>query len=301
MSYKSGFVAILGRPNVGKSTLVNQILKQKVAIISDKVQTTRRRIRGIYTEERGQIIFVDTPGVHKPINRLGEFLMDEVKLAIPDSDLVLFVVDGTDFPGYGDKWIVEHVLKADIPVIMVINKADTIKDNKRREEIAAAYKDLFEEKKVPSLILSAKTGRNIKDLLKNIFRKLPKGPQYFPEEDLTDQSMRVISEEIIREKLLINTVEEIPHSIAVVIDKFESLQDITNIYATVYVERDSQKGIVIGKNGEMLKKVGTLARKEIEKMMDSKVYLDLNVKLKKDWRKNSHAVKQFGYRPEDQG
>lgn len=295
MSYKSGFVTILGRPNVGKSTLVNQLLQQKVAIISDKVQTTRRRIRGIYTDERGQVIFVDTPGIHKPIHKLGEFLIEEAKLSIPDADLIVFLVDAQEPPGVGDKWIVNNILDTEKPVLLVVNKVDNIADTEKKNKHIELYKELFGELKVPVLQVSAKTGKNRDNLLKNIFRLLKKGPQYYPEDDITDQTMRAMSEEIIREKVLLNTQEEIPHSIAVVIDSFKTKGQLINIYATIYVERDSQKGMIIGKNGAMLKKVGTLARKDIEETSEMKVFMDLKVKVKKNWRKNPSALRQFGY------
>ena len=298
MSFKSGFVTIVGRPNVGKSTLLNQILKQKIAIMSDKVQTTRRRLRGIFTDERGQIVFVDTPGIHKPIHKLGEFLMEETKLAIPDADLILFVVDANEPPGAGDKWIVENILECDKPIIMVINKIDVLKDISKRKHIVETYKALFSDDKVSAFTISAKTGKNRDDLIKNLFRKLPKGPQYFPDEDVTDQSMRVIASETIREKILINTSEELPHSIAVVIETFKTEEKLVTIDATIYVEHDSQKGMIIGKDGSMLKKIGTLARKEIEEMAEQKVFLTMNVKVKKNWRKNPSALKQFGYKTE---
>lgn len=295
MSYKSGFVAIIGRPNVGKSTLLNQILGQKIAITSSKPQTTRHRIKGIHTSEKGQIIFVDTPGVHKPLYKLGEFLLDEAKLAIPDADLILFLGDGTEEAGHGDRWIVENLLKADIPVIMVINKVDKVKDIDKRDKIVESYKDLFKEKPVPTVKISAKTGRNVDDLIKNIYRKLPKGPQYYSEDELTDQNQKAIVAEMIREKVLRKTVEEVPHSIAVVIEKYEEKENITNISATIFVEHDSQKGIIIGDKGSMLKNIGIDARKDIEELTEQKVFLDLYVKVKKNWRKNPSALKQFGF------
>lgn len=295
MSFKSGYVAIVGRPNVGKSTLLNQILKQKVSIISDKIQTTRRRIRGIYTDEGGQIIFVDTPGIHKPLSKLGEFLMEEAKLAIPDADVILFMVDSQEYPGAGDNWILKNILETDKSIILVVNKVDLIKDLNKRKEIVESYKSLFVDKKVPTCLISAKTGRNIDDLIKNLLRKLPKGPKYYPDDDVTDQSIRAISEETIREKVLINTSEELPHSIAVLIDGFKAEKALTSITATIYVERDSQKGMIIGKEGLMLKKIGTQARIEIEDMLEQKVFLDLRVKVKKNWRKSPSALRQFGY------
>jgi len=295
MAYKSGFVTVIGRPNVGKSTLLNKILGQKIVITSSKPQTTRRRVKGIHTTEKGQIIFVDTPGVHKPLYKLGEFLLEEAKLSVPDSDLILFLVDATEPAGRGDQWIVENLLTFDIPVIMALNKVDLIKSLEKRDEIVESYKELFKEKTVPCLKISAKTGRNVDDLVKNIYRKLPKGPQYYPEDEITDQNMKTIVSEMIREKILRNTKEEVPHSIAVVISLFKEEETITNISATIFVEADSQKGIIIGDKGSMLKKVGTEARKDIEILLEKKVFLDLNVKVKKKWRKNPSSLKQFGY------
>ncbi|MDD3419244.1 MAG: GTPase Era [Candidatus Gastranaerophilales bacterium] len=294
MSNKSGFVTIIGRPNVGKSTLLNQILGQKIAITSDKPQTTRKRIRGIHTTDQGQIVFIDTPGVHKPLYKLGEFLLDEAKVAVPDADLVLFLVDAQEPPGRGDEWIVKNLLDIKIPIIMVVNKVDKVKDLQTREENIMAYKTLFKEN-IPIVKISAKTGRNVDTLLKNIYRKLPKGVNLFPDDDMTDQTVREIAEEIIREKVLINTHDEVPHSIAVVIDKFEEKDTLNKIIATIYVEHDSQKGIIIGKQGQMLKKIGQSAREEIEKLDDRKVFLDLQVKIQKDWRKKDKALKNFGF------
>lgn len=294
MSNKSGFVTIIGRPNVGKSTLLNQILGQKIAITSDKPQTTRKRIRGIHTTGQGQIVFIDTPGVHKPLYKLGEFLLDEAKVAVPDADLVLFLVDAQEPPGRGDEWIVKNLLDIKIPIIMVVNKVDRVKDLQTREENVMAYKTLFKEN-IPIVKISAKTGRNVDTLIKNIYRKLPKGVNLFPDDDTTDQTVREIAEEIIREKVLINTHDEVPHSIAVVIDKFEEKDTLNKIIATIYVEHDSQKGIIIGKQGQMLKKIGQSAREEIEKLDEKKVFLDLQVKIQKDWRKKDKALKSFGF------
>lgn len=295
MAYKSGFVAIVGRPNVGKSTLLNNILKQKIVITSDKPQTTRRRLRGIHTSEKGQIIFVDTPGIHRPLHKMGEFLLEEAKLAIPDADLILFLVDGSDVAGLGDKWIVDNLLTTDIPIILAVNKVDLIKSMEKREEIISSYKKLFGEKRVPIVKISAKTGRNLDTLVDNIYRKLPAGPPYFPEEDVTDQNTRAITEELIREKILHNTIEEIPHSVAVMIDQFQETDSLVKITATIFVEQDSQKGILIGKGGSMLKTIGSEARKDIEELVQKKVFLELFVKVKKDWRKKDSAIKGFGY------
>ena len=296
MAYKSGFVAVIGRPNVGKSTLLNSILGQKIAITSDKPQTTRKRIKGVYTSEKGQIVFVDTPGIHKPLYKLGEFLLQEAKVSIPDADVILFIVDGTEPAGVGDRWIVENLLKIEIPIIIVFNKADQIKNIDQRDENAESYKKLFGEKNVPIVKISAKTGRNKDTLIDNIYRKLPKGPQYYPEDVVTDQQTREITEEIIREKLIINTKEEVPHGIAVVVDVFEEKENIVKISATIYTEHDSQKGILIGAQGSMLKTIGTQARIEIEEMVDKKVFLELFVKVKKDWRKSDGALKGFGFK-----
>lgn len=291
---KSGFVTIIGRPNVGKSTLLNQVLGQKIAITSDKPQTTRKRIRGIHTTDQGQIVFIDTPGVHKPLYKLGEFLLDEAKVAVPDADLVLFLVDAQDPPGRGDEWIVKNMLQTDIPIIMVLNKVDQVKELQKREENLLAYKTLF-DKNIPTVKISAKTGRNIDTLIKNIYRKLPKGPILYPDDSTTDQTVREIAVETIREKVLINTKEEVPHSIAVVIDKFEEKKNLNKITATIYVEQKSQKGIIIGKQGQMLKKIGQAAREELEKLEDKKIFLELYVKVEKDWRKKDKALKNLGY------
>jgi len=292
---KSGFVSIIGRPNVGKSTLLNQILGQKVVIATDKAQTTRKRIKGIWTESRGQIVFVDTPGIHRPLNKLGEFLMDEAKLAIPDTDLIIFLVDGSEPAGKGDKWIVENLLKeTKIPKILVMNKVDKIKNSQKIEDNLASYKLLFNEN-IPVIRISAKTGRNKDTLLDNIFKKLPKGDLLYPEDVVTEERMRDIAEEIIREKILINTSDEIPHSVAITIDKYEETDVIDRIYAMIYCEQKSQKGILIGKSGSLLKKIGTESRIELEKMVDKKVFLSLEVKIAKDWRKKDKILKNFGF------
>ncbi len=292
---KCGFVTIIGRPNVGKSTLLNQVLGQKIVITTDKAQTTRKRIKGILTDDNGQIIFVDTPGVHRPLNKLGEFLLDEAKVAVPDADLVLFLVDGTEPAGKGDKWIVENILKkSEIPVILVMNKLDKIKNIQRVEENLMSYKTLFEEN-IPIVRISAKTGRNKDTLLSNILKKLPEGEKLYPDDVVTEESMRSVAEEIIREKILINTQDEIPHSVAIKIEKYEETDEIDRIYATIFCETKSQKGILIGKGGNLLKTVGTQARLELEEIADKKVFLGLEVKVEKDWRKKDKVLKDFGY------
>ena len=295
---KSGFVAIIGRPNVGKSTLQNQILGQKIVITTDKAQTTRKRIKGIYTNKEGQIVFVDTPGVHKPLNKLGEFLLDEAKIAVPDADVILFLVDGSESAGKGDKWIAQHLLQTKIPIVIVMNKVDKVKKPEKVEENLLSYKTLFEEN-LPVVRISAKTGRNIDTLMNNIFKKLPEGEPLYPEDVVTEETMRDVTEEIIREKILLNTSDEIPHSVAVKVTNYQEKEEIDKIYATIYCEQKSQKGILIGKGGSLLKKIGTEARLELEKIVEKKVYLQLEVKVEKDWRKKQNILKNFGYQQED--
>ena len=294
---KSGFTAIIGRPNVGKSTLLNQILGQKIVIATDKAQTTRKRIKGIYTNKKGQIVFIDTPGVHKPLNKLGEFLLDEAKISVPDADLILFLVDGSEPAGKGDKWIAQNILQTNIPIIIVMNKVDKTKKLNKIEENLLTYKMLF-EKNYPIVKISAKTGRNIDTLMKNIFKQLPEGELLYPEDVVTEETMRDVTEEVIREKILLNTSDEIPHSVAVKIENYSESEDIDRIYATIYCETKSQKGILIGKSGNLLKKIGTEARLELEKIVEKKVFLGLEVKVEKDWRKKENILKSFGYEQE---
>ncbi len=294
---KSGFVAIIGRPNVGKSTLLNQVLGQKIVITTDKAQTTRKRIKGIYTKPEGQIVFVDTPGVHKPLNKLGEFLLDEAKVAVPDADVILFLVDGSEPAGKGDKWIAQNLLQTNIPIIIVMNKVDKIKKTEKIDANLLTYKTLFEEN-LPVVRVSAKTGRNIDTLINNIYKKLPQGDILYPEDVVTEETMRDVAQEIIREKILLNTSDEIPHSVAVQITNYFEQEDIDKIYATIFCEQKSQKGILIGKNGSLLKKIGTESRLELEKITEKKVFLGLEVKVEKDWRKKDASLKNFGYQEE---
>lgn len=292
---KSGFVSIIGRPNVGKSTMLNQVLGQKIVIATDKAQTTRKRIKGILTNEKGQIVFVDTPGIHKPINKFGEFLLDEAKISVPDSDLVLFLVDGSEPAGKGDKWIVENVIsKTNIPVVLVMNKLDKIKNEDKITENYKSYQALF-EKEIPTIKISAKTGKNKNKLLDLIMDNLPDGDLLYPEDVVTEESMRSIVEEVVREKILLNTKEEIPHSVAIKVDRYEETDEIDRIYAIIYCEHKSQKGILIGKGGNLLKKIGTEARLDLENIVEKKVFLSLQVKIEKDWRKNDKILKDFGY------
>lgn len=283
--FKFGYVAIIGRPNVGKSTILNRFIGQKIAIATNKAQTTRRRINGILTNDEAQIVFVDTPGIHKPVDKLGECLVDEAKSAIPDVDLVLFVVDGSTSAGRGDKWIVENVLRNyKDNMLIVLNKFDLLKDSQKREENLLSYKLLF-DKNYPCIKISAKTGRNFDTLIKNIIRKLPSGEKIYDDDEITDESMRNIARELIREKILLYTRDEVPHSVAVIIEAYEENENLDKIQAKIIVEHDTQKGIIIGKNASLLKKIGTDARLELEETLGKKVFLDLQVKVIKDWRK----------------
>ena len=264
----------------------------KVVIATPKPQTTRKRIKGIYTDENVQIVFLDTPGITKPIDKLGEFLLDESTCTIPDSDVILFVVDASEPAGKGDRWIAKNLLDTKIPVIIVLNKIDKIKNPLKKEENILSYKTLF-EKNLPTVKISAKTGRNIDTLVKNITRKLPQGELIYAEDEVTDENMRSIAKEIIREQILLNTQDELPHSVAVVIDSYEEKENIDNILATIYVETESQKGIMIGKKAGMLKTISTAARLELEKIADKKIYLNIQVKVQKKWRQNKNIVKDW--------
>ena len=295
---KSGFVSIIGRPNVGKSTMLNQVLGQKIVIATDKAQTTRKRIKGILTNEKGQIVFVDTPGIHKPINKFGEFLLEEAKVSVPDSDLVLFLVDGSEPAGKGDKWIVENVIsKTNAPVLLIMNKLDKISKEDKITENYKSYQALF-DKEIPTIKISAKTGKNKNKLLDLIMDYLPEGDLLYPEDIVTEESMRSIVEEIVREKILLNTKEEIPHSVAIKVDRYEETPEIDRIYANIFCETKSQKGILIGKGGSLLKKIGTEARLDLENITEKKVFLSLQVKVEKDWRKNDKILKNLGYTTE---
>lgn len=290
--FKSGYVALIGRPNVGKSTLVNQVVGQKVVIATPKPQTTRRRIKGIFTNEQAQIVFFDTPGVTKPLDKLGEFLLDESKCSIPDADVILFIVDVSEKAGKGDKWIAKNLLDTQIPIILVLNKVDLIKNPLKKEEHLLSYKTLF-EKNLPTVKISAKTGRNIDTLIKNIIRKLPEGAPVYDADDVTDESMRNIAKEIIREKILLHTNDELPHSVAIVIDEYKEEENIDNILASIYVETESQKGIMIGKSAGMLKKISIDARIELEEIAQKKIFLNIQVKVQKKWRQNQKKVKDW--------
>lgn len=293
--YKCGYAVVLARPNVGKSTLVNFITGQKIAITTNTAQTTRKQIKGILTEDDAQIVFIDTPGVHKPLNKLGEYLHEQSTSAIDDSDVILFLVDITQKAGKGDIWIVENCIKkSKKPVIIVANKIDLIKDEGKKEANIISYKTLFDEN-LPIIKVSAKTGKNIPKLIETIKSYLPNSPKLYPDDIITDQNMRMIASEVIREKIILNTKDEIPHSVAVLIDEYKTENGIDKIKATIFVSADSQKGIIIGKNGSMLKKIGTDSRLELEEIIEGKVFLELFVKVKKNWQKDKTALKLLGY------
>ena len=298
---KSGFVTLIGRPNVGKSTLMNHLIGQKIAITSDKPQTTRNRIQTVYTDDRGQIVFLDTPGIHKAKNKLGEYMVNVAEHTLKEVDVVLWLVEPTTFIGAGERHIAEQLSKVNTPVILVINKIDTIKVQEEILTFIAAYKDVCDFAEI--VPLSALKDKNTDVLLEQIFKYLPYGPQFYDEDTVTDQPMKQIVAELIREKALHALNEEIPHGIAVVIDTFKDRKSpkgkITDIDATIICERDSHKGIIIGKGGEMLKKIGTNARYEIEKQLGNKVNLKLWVKVKKEWRDSDILIKNFGYDKKD--
>lgn len=292
--FKSGFVTLIGRPNVGKSTLMNHLIGQKIAITSDKPQTTRNRIQTVYTQEDGQIIFLDTPGIHKAKNKLGEYMVSIAERTMKEVDVVLWLVEPTTFIGAGERHIAEQLLPVKTPVILVINKVDTVK----KEEILKfieAYKDIYPFADI--VPVSALKGENTKELLMTIFKYLPQGPMYFDEDTITDQPEKQITAELIREKALRLLSDEIPHGIAVAIDRMKERKDgsIIDIDATIVCERESHKGIIIGKNGEKLKKIGMQSRREIENLLDMQVNLKLWVKVKKDWRDSDFLIKNYGY------
>lgn len=294
--YKSGFVTLIGRPNVGKSTLMNYLIGQKIAITSNKPQTTRNRIQTVLTTEEGQIVFVDTPGIHKAKNKLGEYMVNVAERTLNEVDVVLWLVEPTTFIGAGEKHIADQLGKVKTPVILVINKVDSVKP----EEILAsiqAYKDLYDFMEI--VPVSARSGANTDELLKVVMKYLPYGPQFYDEDTITDQPERQIVAELIREKALHALNEEIPHGIAVAIDQMKKRGKVMHIDATIICERDSHKGIIIGKQGSMLKKIGSTARYEIERLLDCKVNLKLWVKVKKDWRDSDFLVKNFGYREDE--
>lgn len=295
-AYKSGFATLIGRPNVGKSTLMNRLIGQKIAITSNKPQTTRNRIQTVLTLDEGQIVFLDTPGIHKAKNKLGDYMVNVAEHTLNDVDVILWLVEPTTFIGAGEQHIIERLKKVNTPVILVINKIDSVKKEEILKAIAA-YKDQMEFAEI--VPVSARSGENTGELLKTVMKYLPYGPQYYDEDTVTDQPERQIVAELIREKALHCLEDEIPHGIAVTIESMKRKGKVTHIEATIICERDSHKGIIIGKQGNMLKKIGSTARYEIEKMLDCQVNLKLWVKVKKDWRDSEYLMKNFGYREEE--
>lgn len=294
---KSGFVTLIGRPNVGKSTLMNHLIGQKIAITSDKPQTTRNRIQTVYTDERGQIIFLDTPGIHKAKNKLGEYMVSVAEHTLKEVDVILWLVEPSTFIGAGERHIAEQLNKVKTPVMLVINKIDTVKKDEILTFIAA-YKDICNFAEI--IPVSALKEINIEDVKDCIFKYLPEGPQFYDEDTVTDQPMRQIAAELIREKALRMLDDEIPHGIAVVIEQMkERPNGLIDIDATIVCERESHKGIIIGKNGGKLKKIGTSARTEIQNLMDTQVNLKLWVKVRKEWRDSDLYMKNYGYNAKD--
>lgn len=297
--YHSGFVALIGRPNVGKSTLMNRLIGQKIAITSSKPQTTRNRIQTVYTGEEGQIIFLDTPGIHKAKNRLGEYMVEVAERTLSEVDIILWLVEPTNFIGAGEQYIIEKLKKTDTPVFLVINKIDKVKKEEILSFIDTYRKELDFAEIIP---VSALQGDNTDTLISTMFRYLPEGPMYYDEDTITDQPERQIVAELVREKALRNLSDEIPHGIAVVIDRMKERpgKELMDIDATIICERDSHKGIIIGKQGVMLKKIGQQARFEIEALLGCKVNLKLWVKVRKDWRDSDLLIKNYGYRNDEE-
>lgn len=294
--YKSGFAALIGRPNVGKSTLMNCLIGQKIAITSSKPQTTRNRIMTVYTSKEGQIVFVDTPGIHKAKNRLGDYMVNVAQKSLKEVDVILWLVEPSNFIGAGEQHIIEQLRKIPTPVILVINKIDTVK----KEELLGFIDTYRREMDFAEIVpVSALKNDNTEELLKCIMQYLPYGPAFYDEDTITDQPQRQIVAELIREKALRCLEEEIPHGIAVIIEKMKRRGKIFDIEATIICEKESHKGIIIGKQGAMLKKIGSGARKDIEELLESKVNLQLWVKVKKDWRDSDFLLKNFGYNPKD--
>lgn len=296
-NFHSGFVAILGRPNVGKSTFLNRVVGQKIAIMSDKAQTTRNKIQGIYTEDDAQIVFIDTPGIHKPHSRLGDFMVESALSTLNEVDAVLFMVNATQKRGRGDDFIIERLRNIKKPIYLVINKIDQIHPDKLLQ-IMDDYRNTLDYAEV--FPISALEGNNCPELIESLVNTLPEGPQYYPADQITDHPERFIAGELIREKVLELTREEVPHSVAVVVDRIHREDDEkVLVQATIVVERNSQKGIIIGKGGKMLKQIGVKARKDIELMLGDKVYLELWVKVQPNWKDRQVDLQALGYKQDD--
>ena len=298
MTFKSGFVSIIGRPNVGKSTLLNHVMGQKIAIMSDKAQTTRNKIQGIYTTENEQIVFIDTPGIHKPHNALGDYMVESAYSTLREVDTVLFMVPADEARGKGDNMIIERLKQANVPVILVVNKIDKVHPDQLLAQIDDFRTQMDFKEVVP---ISALEGNNTEKLLEILKSNLEEGFKYFPDDMITDHPERFLVGEMIREKVLILTREEVPHSIAVTVDSMKRDEDTGKIHimATIYVERKSQKGIILGKGGDMIRKVGKMARRDIEVMLGDKVYLETWVKIKSNWRDKKIDIQAMGYRKDD--
>ncbi|MCP9467722.1 MAG: GTPase Era [Candidatus Granulicatella sp. P6S_S16_bin.50.1] len=295
--FKSGFVAIVGRPNVGKSTFMNYVLGQKIAIMSDKAQTTRNKIQGVYTKDDAQIVFLDTPGIHKPKHELGEFMVKSAYSALKEVDAVLFMVNVSEKRGPGDDFIIEKLKGIKTPIFLVLNKIDLVTPEVLLERVES-YKDALDFAGV--FPISVLQGNNVNELMEGLIKALPEGPQYYPADQITDHPEYFVVSELIREKILQLTQEEIPHSVAVTVDKMQKDEfDKVHVYANIIVERKSQKGIIIGKGGRLLKEIGTRARRDIQQLLGNKVYLELWVKVEKDWRKRKSNLQEYGYRDTD--
>ncbi|MDI9367979.1 GTPase Era [Mesotoga prima] len=289
---KSGTVALVGKPNVGKSTLINTIIGEKIAIVSDKPQTTRNRIGGILTTKKGQIVFYDTPGIHKPLHRLGQYILKVATSSLAGSDLLLVIVDPTDGLRESDRLVANHVNQSRIPVFLAINKVDEYKNERLLQDFQAKAEELFNDIR-RTFLISAKKGDGVEELLETIFDFLPEGKMLFPEDLITDRSSRFMASEVIREKVLQNTRQEIPHSVGVVVQEFSDEGNILKIRADVIVERSSQKPIILGKGGSMIKIIGTEARKDLEYIFDQKIFLDLFVKVREKWRDKDTLIQEF--------
>ena len=295
--FKSGFVAIVGRPNVGKSTFMNYVLGQKIAIMSDKAQTTRNKIQGVFTNQDCQIVFLDTPGIHKPKHELGNFMVESAYSALKEVDAVLFMVNAAEKRGPGDDFIIEKLKKIKTPVFLVLNKIDLISPDELLDRVESYQETIPFAGIIPISVLQ---GNNVQELMTNLTNHLPEGPQYYPSDQITDHPEYFVVSELIREKILHLTKEEIPHSVAVTVDKMQKDEfDKVHVYANIIVERPTQKGIMIGKGGKLLKEIGVRARKDIEQLLGNKVYLELWVKVEKDWRKKKSHLQDFGYRTTD--
>ncbi|KAF1305546.1 GTPase Era [Enterococcus saccharolyticus] len=295
--HTSGFVAIIGRPNVGKSTLLNRIVGQKIAIMSDKAQTTRNKIQGVYTTPETQIVFIDTPGIHKPKHRLGDFMVETAYSTLREVDVTLFMISADQKRGKGDDLIIERLKNSQVPVFLIVNKIDKVHPDQLLETIQDYSSQMEFEEVVP---ISATEGNNFETLMNILAEKMPEGPQYFPDDQITDHPEYFIVSELVREKVLMLTRDEVPHSVAVVVDSMKRNEnDKVHVQATIIVERDSQKGIIIGKGGKMLKVIGMKARQDIERLLGDKVYLELWVKVQKDWRDKQTYLKDFGYREDN--